>query len=199
MAYRSLQADVAGYQSISASNDAAEIGLFLGQAAVGIATSGAIALFALALLDFIYQRWSFSRSSRMSKQEVKEENKQSQGDPLLRSRMRQRQRALAAGHRQLQDVPDATVVVTNPTHFAVALKYEKTMRSPIVVAKGADAVAAQIRAIAREAGVPMVENRPLARSLYDSAEVGDEIPMELYRAVAEVLAYIFSLRRRRAR
>jgi flagellar biosynthetic protein FlhB len=106
---------------------------------------------------------------------------------------------MALARRQMQDVPSATVVVTNPTHIAVALKYDRGMPSPRVIAVGADLLAERIKKIAREAGVPCVENVPLARGLYGSVEVGDEIPVELYQAVAEVLAYVFSLKHRRRR
>jgi flagellar biosynthetic protein FlhB len=104
---------------------------------------------------------------------------------------------MAQARRQLQDVPRASVVVTNPTHIAVALQYERGMASPKVVAIGADLIAERIRQVAREAGVPLVENVPLARGLFKSVQVGDEIPVELYQAVAEVLAYVYSLKRKR--
>jgi flagellar biosynthetic protein FlhB len=151
----------------------------------------------LAIADYAYQRWSFVRSARMTKQEVKEENKQAEGDPRVKSQIRARQRKMARARRQLQDVPKATVVVTNPTHIAVALQYERSMRSPKVVAMGADLIAERIKQVAREAGVPLVENVPLARGLFAAVEVGDEIPIELYQAVAEVLAYVYSLKKRR--
>jgi flagellar biosynthetic protein FlhB len=135
----------------------------------------------------------------MTKQEVKEEYKQQEGDPLIKSQIRGRQRKMAQARRQLQDVPTATVVVTNPTHIAVALQYERGMASPKVLAMGADLIAERIKQVAREAGVPLVENVPLARGLFKSVQVGDEIPVELYQAVAEVLAYVFSLKNRRRR
>jgi flagellar biosynthetic protein FlhB len=153
----------------------------------------------VAIVDYGYQRWSFARGARMSKQDVKEENKQSEGDPLIKGQIRARQRKMALARRQMDDVPGATVVVTNPTHIAVALKYERGMQSPRVVAMGADLLAQRIKKIAAEAGVPCVENVPLARGLYRSVQVGDEIPVELYQAVAEVLAYVYSLRARRRR
>jgi flagellar biosynthetic protein FlhB len=135
----------------------------------------------------------------MSKQEVKEEAKQQDGDPLVKAQIRARQRKMASTRRQLQDVPSATVVVTNPTHIAVALKYEGGTSSPKVIAMGADLVAEKIKQAARDAGVPLVENVPLARGLFRSVQVGDEIPIELYQAVAEVLAYVYSLKARRRR
>jgi flagellar biosynthetic protein FlhB len=141
----------------------------------------------------------FAWSARMSKQEVKEEHKQQEGDPLIRAQIRSRQRRMAQARRQMKDVPNATVVVTNPTHIAVALQYERGMQSPRVLAKGADLIAQRIKDVARQAGVPLVENVPLARGLFAASEVGDEIPIELYQAVAEVLAYVYSLKKRRRR
>lgn len=184
---------------ILGSSDARVIAGSLADAASGVATAGAEALLVLAIADYGYQRWSFIRDSRMTKEEVKEEHKQQEGNPLVRAQMRARARRLAARRRQMEAVPTATVVVTNPTHFAVALKYDATMRSPQVVAKGADLLAQKIKEIAAAAAVPIIENRPLARGLFQAVEVGDEIPVELYEAVAEVLAYIFKLRQRRAR
>jgi flagellar biosynthetic protein FlhB len=135
----------------------------------------------------------------MSKQEVKEEHKSQDGDPMLKAQIRAKQRKMAMARRQMDDVPQATVVVTNPTHIAVALKYDRGMSSPKVVAMGADLLAQRIKKIAAEAGIPLVENVPLARGLYKSVEIGDEIPLELYQAVAEVLAYVYSLKKRRRR
>jgi flagellar biosynthetic protein FlhB len=154
----------------------------------------AAALLALGVLDYGYQRWDFIRSSRMSKDEIREEFKQTEGDPKIKGRIRQLQRKLAT-RRMMQDVPKADVVVTNPTHLAVALAYRAgEMGAPRVVAKGADAVAQRIKEIAREHDVPVLENKPLARALYASVEIGTEIPIELFQAVAEVLAYIYALR-----
>lgn len=149
--------------------------------------------------DYLYQRWQHARDLRMTKQEVRDEHKESQGDPEVRGRIKRAQRE-AARARMLKAVPTASVVVTNPTHFAVALRYrrpgglEPADEAPIVVAKGADLFAKRIREIATESGVPIVENPPLARSLYKSADVGMTIPVELYRAVAEVLAFVFKLK-----
>ena len=132
----------------------------------------------------------------MSKQEVKDEMKQSEGDPQIKGKIKQKQRQMAMS-RMMQEVPKADVIVTNPTHFAVALQYSKGMPAPRVAAKGQDLVARRIKDIAREAHVPIVENRPLARALYASTEVGDLVPAELYQAVAEVLAYVYRLKHRR--
>lgn len=154
--------------------------------------------------DYLYQRWQHQRDLRMTKEEVKDEMKQQQGDPAIKARIRRAQR-LAAQRRMLREVPKATVVVTNPTHFAVALRYrrpgglEAADPAPIVVAKGQDLLALRIREIATEAGVPLVENPPLARALYAGSEVGQWIPGELYKAVAEVLAFVFKLQGAAAR
>ncbi len=135
----------------------------------------------------------------MTREEVREEYKESEGSPETRGRIREVQHALARG-RMMQEVPKADVVVTNPTHFAVALRYdEKKMRAPIVVAKGAELLAAKIREIAAEHGVPILEAPPLARALYKSVEIGGEVPAALYVAVAQVLTYVYQLRAARER
>lgn len=149
----------------------------------------------LALLDYLYQRWEHERSLRMSKEELKEEFKQREGDPKVRARIRQRQREMAR-RRMMAAVPKADVVITNPLHLAIALQYDKAkMSAPVVVAKGAGYLAEKIKEIARKHSVEIVENKPLAQALYKMVDVGSQIPVELYRAVAEVLAYVY---RRRA-
>lgn len=155
-------------------------------------------IFVLAVLDFGYQKWQTTQDLMMTKQEVKDEFKQTEGDPQIKGKIRQKQRQMAMS-RMMQEVPKADVIVTNPTHFAVALKYEKGMTAPVVIAKGADFVAQKIKSVARENDVPLVENRPLARALYASAEIGDSVPRELYQSVAEVLAYVYRLKHRRRR
>lgn len=155
----------------------------------------ALVLAIMALFDFIYQRWEFNQNLRMSKQEVKDEYKLQEGDPKIKAKIKERQRMMAM-RRMMQEVPKADVVITNPTHFAVALKYDmKTMGAPLVVAKGQDLTARRIREIAVEHGVTVVENKPLAQTLYKTTEVGEVIPAELYQAVAEVLAYVYRLKR----
>jgi flagellar biosynthetic protein FlhB len=155
--------------------------------------AGAI-LFALAAVDYGYQRYQFEQSIKMSREEVKEEYKQTEGNPVIKQRVRQLQRAVAQ-RRMMQAVPQADVVITNPTHFAVALQYDaKTMRAPRVVAKGADLLAQQIKKVAAENGVPLMENKPLAQALYKMCEVGQEVPPDMYAAVAELLAFVFRLR-----
>ena len=150
----------------------------------------------LAFADLAYQKWQTTQDLKMTKQEVKDEFKQTEGDPQIKGKIRQKQRQMAMS-RMMQEVPKADVIVTNPTHFAVALKYEKGMMAPQVLAKGADFVAQKIKSVGREHDVPLVENRPLARALYASAEVGDYVPRELYQSVAEVLAYVYRLKHRR--
>ncbi len=157
----------------------------------------ALVLAIMAIIDYVYQRWSFERSIRMTKQQVKEEYKQMEGDPIIRSALRQRRRELLR-NRMMQAVPQADVVVTNPTHYAVALRYDPdVLPAPQVVAKGQRLMAQRIKQIAAEHGVPVVENKPVARMLYSSTEVGDMVPLELYQAVAEILAFVYRLRDRR--
>ena len=153
-----------------------------------------MALTVLAGLDYFYQRLHFLRSLRMTKREVKEENKQSEGDPLIKGRLRQI-RMERARRRMMAAVPKASVVITNPTHFAVALKYELgEAGAPRVVAKGTDLIALRIRELAREHDVPVVENPPLARALHAGVELDREIPPEHYKAVAEIISYVFRLK-----
>ena len=161
---------------------------------LGFTVAGAFLV--LAVVDFGYQRWDFLRNAKMSKQEVKDEYKSIEGNPEIKAAIRRRQRRTAMS-RMMQNVPTADVVVTNPTHFAVALSYRADeMGAPRVVAKGVDLIAARIKEIAAKNGVPIVENVPLARALYKAVEVDQEVPFELFQAVAQVLAYIYSLRTR---
>jgi flagellar biosynthetic protein FlhB len=154
----------------------------------------ASALILIAAIDAPYQMWHYANKLKMTRQEVRDEAKESEGDPQIKAKIRAQQREMAR-RRMMSEVPNADVVVTNPTHFAVALKYtDGAMRAPKVVAKGADEVAAKIREIAAANNVPLLEAPPLARALHRHAELGDEIPEALYTAVAEVLAYIFQLR-----
>jgi flagellar biosynthetic protein FlhB len=153
-----------------------------------------LVLAALAALDYLYQRWQYERSLKMTKQEVKDECKQAEGDPQIKARIRSLQRQTAY-QRMMAEVPKADVVITNPSHLAVALRFNaEEMAAPRVVAKGADHMAARIREVAREHGVPLVENKSLAQALYKMADVGDYVPVDLYRAVAEVLAYVYRLK-----
>jgi flagellar biosynthetic protein FlhB len=152
---------------------------------------------AVAILDYLYRRWEYMRNLRMTRQEVKEEYKRLEGDPLVKQRMRDLQRQMAY-QRMMAAVPQADVVVTNPTHIAVALKYDQAkMKAPIVLAKGERKIAEEIRRIAEQYEITIVQNEPLARSLYRTTRVNQEIPSELYQAVAEVLAYVYKVRRDR--
>jgi flagellar biosynthetic protein FlhB len=153
----------------------------------------ALAMVVIGILDLLYQRFVFEKSLRMTKQEVKDEYKRVEGDPLIKARIRQRQREIARG-RMFLDVARADVVITNPTHIAVALAYDaSSMTAPTVVAKGQRLVAEKIKEIARANNVPIVENPVVARLLYKNVEVGEQIPEELYQAVAEILAYVYRL------
>ncbi len=168
---------------------------FLGKVIVLLFLIFGLFSFPVALLDFFYRRWEYEESLKMSKEEVKEERKQYEGHPVVRSAIRKRQREIAM-RRMMAEVPKADVVITNPTHYAVALKYERgKMHAPKVVAKGADNVALKIREVAVEAGVPVEENPELAKALYVSCEVGDFIPEEFYRVVAKILAEVYRQRR----
>ncbi|WP_110933103.1 flagellar biosynthesis protein FlhB [Paenibacillus bouchesdurhonensis] len=152
------------------------------------------ALFVLSVLDYLYQKYDHEKNLRMSKQDIKDEYKKMEGDPLIKGKIRERQRRMAL-QRMMQEVPKADVIITNPTHFAVALKYEGSeMEAPQVVAKGQDYVALRIREIAKEHGVIIMENKPLARALFQRAEIGDSIPADLFQAVAEVLAYVYRMK-----
>lgn len=150
----------------------------------------------IAALDFLYQRFAHMQQMRMSKQEIRDEMKQTDGDPMIKSRLRQI-RMERARRRMMAEVPKATVVITNPTHFAVALRYvQGEMAAPVVVAKGADLVAAKIREVAQENNVPIVENPPLARALFATVELEEPVPAEHYRAIAEIIGYVMRLKQR---
>ncbi len=148
----------------------------------------------IAILDFSYQRYSHTKKLKMSKQDIKEEFKQMEGDPIIKSKIRQKMRESSL-KRMMQEVPNADVVITNPTHFAVAIKYDREKEgAPVVLAKGVDHLAQKIKNVAKENKVEIVENKPLARALYNTVDVGKEIPPELYQAVAEVLAFVYKLK-----
>lgn len=153
---------------------------------------GALAI--ISVIDYFFQWREHEKSLMMTKQEIKEEFKQTEGDPLIKSKIRERQRQIAMS-RMMQDVPKADVIITNPTHIAIAIKYDSSLYdAPYVLAKGANVVAENIKKVGKEYSIPLIENRPLARALYDTVEVGDLIPEEFYEAVAEVLAYVYSLK-----
>ena len=150
----------------------------------------------MAVMDYGYQKWQTTQDLKMTKQEVKDEMKQTEGDPQIKGKIRQKQRQMAMA-RMMKEVPKADVIITNPTHYAVALSYEQGMVAPTVIAKGQDLVAQRIKEIGREARVPIIENKPLARTLFAAVQVGDSVPQELYQAVAEVLAYVYRLKHTR--
>lgn len=148
----------------------------------------------MSIFDYMFQRHELTESLKMTKQEIKDERKMMEGDPMVKAKIRERQRE-AAHKRMMQEVPEADVVITNPTHLALAIKYDTSyMAAPTVVAKGQDEIARRIVELAKENNIPVVENKPLAQALYELTEIGDEIPPDLYRAVAEVLSYVYKLK-----
>lgn len=150
----------------------------------------------IAGADYFYQRWDLEKKMMMTKQEVKEEHKQREGDPMIKSRIRRIQREMAS-KRMMAEIPKADVVITNPTHIAVVLKYSENLPAPQIVAMGADHVAEKIKEIAREHNIPIVENKPLARTIFKTLKIGQVIPRELFVAVAEVLSFVYRLRRKK--
>ena len=171
---------------------------FLGTVLLDLTVKVGIALLVMAIADFAYQKYEHIKNLKMTKQEVKDENKQYEGDPMVKGRIRSKQQEMAR-QRMMQEIPEATVVVTNPTHIAVALKYEPetNVDAPKVIAMGKDKLAQRIKQIARDNDVPVIEDKPLARSLFDACEVGDEIPMELYQAVAEILTQVYQANKKK--
>jgi flagellar biosynthetic protein FlhB len=192
IAFSSLRADVPGLLALGERGvDAYLAGL--ARMASDLLGRSALALLAVGGLDYALQRWQYEQSLKMSKQEVKEEARQQEGDPRVKARIRSIQRELSR-RRMMAAVPTATVVITNPTHLAIALAYERgKMPAPQVVARGAGYLAERIKTVAREAGVPLVEDKPMAQLLYRHVEVGEYIPAALYKAVAQILAYVYSL------
>lgn len=175
-----------------------EIIAFIGSIVFQVAIRTTAALLILAIFDLYYQRWQYKKDMRMTKEEVKEEQKQAEGDPLVKGQIRSMQQTRAR-QRMMDAVPEADVVITNPTQLAIALKYDiEAMGAPVILAKGARHLAKKIREVALEHDIPIVENKPLAQSLYKIGEVGNEIPYELFHAVAEVFAYVFQMKQKRA-
>lgn len=165
----------------------------MGNIVIGLGIKISLVYLIIAFADFFYQKWKFSEDMKMTKQEVKDEYKQAEGDPKIKGKIRQKMMQ-ASQRRMMQDLPKADVVITNPTHFAVAIKYDADLYdAPYVVAKGSDHLAAKIKEIAKENKVEIVENKPLARMLYYNVELGAVIPPELYRAVADILAMVYKL------
>ncbi len=167
---------------------------YLGGLTFQLGLSAAIILLFLSILDYMYQRYEFEKSIRMSKQDIKDEMKKSEGDPLIKSKIKERQRQMSM-NRMIQDLPKADVLITNPTHYAIALKYDpETMEAPMVIAMGKDHLALKIKEKAKEFNIVIMENKPLARALYHQVDIGDHVPEELFQAVAEVLAYVYRLK-----
>lgn len=172
-----------------------DIASFMGRLAAKLFGFVGFAILCLALADYLFQRWELERRMMMTKQEVREENKSREGDPMIKARIRKIQRDVA-NRRMMTKVPTADVIITNPTHIAVALKYDATLPAPQVIAKGADLIAEKIKEIAKSHSIPVVENKPLARTIFKTIKIGQIIPRELYVAVAEVLSYVYKLKRR---
>ncbi|MCK4967159.1 flagellar biosynthesis protein FlhB [bacterium] len=176
--------------------DVYSIFAFIADASFTVGLKISIALLLLSLFDFMFQRYDHEQNIKMTKHEVREELKQMEGDPLIKARVKSIQREMAR-QRMMGNVPEADVVITNPTKLAIALKYDpKEMSAPTIVAKGARLIAEKIKKMAREYNIPVVENKPLAQALYKSCEVGDEVPEQLFQAVAEILAYIYRLKKK---
>ncbi len=175
-----------------------QIASYIGIVSYEIFWKSCLAMILLSILDYMFQRYDHEKNLKMTKQEVKEEFKQTEGDPQVKSRIRSIQREMAR-KRMMQEVPEADVVITNPTHLAVALKYEpRQMEAPMVVAKGAGPVAKKIRKIAREHSVPVIENKPVAQGIYKLVDIGQVIPENLFKAVAEIFAYVYRLKGRKS-
>jgi len=199
---------IVGYISIKSQMDSfytlsdKSVGLFAGQLslhALRVALQIGVVMLILALLDYAYQKYDFEKNIRMSKQEIKEEMKDYEGSPQTKARVRRIQREMS-NQRMMKEIPNADVVITNPTHIAIALKYDQNkMDAPTVVAKGERLLAEKIKELAKEAGVPIVENKPLARGLFNMCEIGSYVPAQLFRAVAEVLAYVYRLKSKKVK
>lgn len=196
LTYPVLREQISRFAALTGA-DPGTIGGAIGSTLSAVAFRAAGAFFILALIDYGYQRWDYERRIRMTRQELREEMRQTDGNPELKSRIRQLQRQLGQG-RMMAEVPNATVVVTNPTHLAVAIRYEaEGMAAPVVVAKGSGMMAERIKEVARKHAVPVIENKPVAQALFKTAVVGKEIPIALYEMVADVIAYVYRLRGRR--
>lgn len=195
MGYKFVMDNYNNIMSIS-SLDISQVIPTFGGLVISIFIKITIFMILVAAIDFFYQKYTYKKDLRMTKQEIKEEYKQQEGDPQIKSKIRQKQREMSSA-RMMQKVPEATVVITNPTHVAIALKYEEGEGSaPILVAKGLDRVALKIKEIAKENDIPMIENKPLARLLYEKVDLDSEIPADMYQAVAEILALVYKLKRK---
>ena len=175
-----------------------EIFIFYARVSFWIFLKTALIIVLLAAIDWLFQRWQFMKKMKMTKQEVKEEAKNTEGDPHVKGRIRSIQMEMAR-RRMMADVPEADVIITNPTRLAIAIKYDAaSMNAPMVMAKGAGVIAHRIKEIGRENNIPLMEDKPLARGLYKAVEIGEEIPLEFFQAVAEILAHVYSVRNRAA-
>lgn len=169
---------------------------FIGNAVVSIGIRTSIVLLILSLFDYGYQIWEFEKNLKMSKQEIKEEYKQVEGNPQIKSKIREKQRQLSL-RRMMAEVPKADVIITNPTHLAIAIKYDSNVaEAPYVIAKGKDLIAQRIKDAADINAIPIIENKPLAQALYKSVDIGQQIPEDMYQAVAEILAFVYSIKNR---
>ena len=170
--------------------------IFTGNTVISLVDTVGVAFVFLAALDYMYQWWEYEKNLRMSKQEIKEEYKQTEGDPQIKGKIREKQRQMAS-RRMMQNVPKADVIIRNPTHYAIALGYDSGQnRAPVVLAKGADHLALKIVEAGEANGIYILEDKPLARGLYASVEVDMEIPEEYYQAVAGILAFVYKLNKK---
>jgi flagellar biosynthetic protein FlhB len=193
IAYGLIKSDIQLFPALM-QQGVGDIFIFIAKLAFKICFFVCLALIILAVLDYVYQRWQYEENLKMTKQEVQDERKQTEGDPKVKGRIRKVQIEMAR-RRMMEAVPEADVVITNPIHLAVALKFDAgEMIAPTVVAKGSGHIAERIKSIAADHQVPVVEDKPLAQAIFKMVEIGDFIPAELYRAVAEVLAYVYRLK-----
>ncbi len=196
LVYSTLWGEKESFASLS-HIDAEGVFKFVAKLTMNLGIKIGAVLFIMAVLDYIYQKYEHEKSLKMSKQDIKDEYKKMEGDPIIKGKIRERQRRMAM-QRMMQEIPKADVIITNPTHFAVALKYDGSqMEAPQIIAKGQDYVALRIRELAKEHGVMTMENKPLARALFQRTEIGDVVPADLFQAVAEVLAYVYKLKGKR--
>jgi flagellar biosynthetic protein FlhB len=192
VAWKSIQAEFTNMMKLM-DMDIGPITVYILNTALDIAIKICFSMLAISAVDYFFQRLRHEKDIRMTKQEIKEEYKQMEGNPEIKSKIKQKQREISM-RRMLQEVPKADVVITNPTHLAIAIKYEPQKKSaPYVVAKGADFMAQRIKEVAKENQIYTMENKPLAQALYKTVDVGDAVPPELYKAVAEVLAFVYKL------
>ena len=168
---------------------------YIGDVVGRLLSTVGMVIFGLAAADYFFQRWDLEKKMMMSKQEIKEEHKSREGDPMIKARIRRIQRDLAS-RRMMDAVPKGDVVITNPTHIAVVLKYGNDVPAPQLIAMGADNVAEKIKELARQNNIPIIENKPLARTIFKTMKIGQIIPRELFVAVAEVLSYVYKLRKK---